>query len=308
MPEFDHSDLPDPHEALTSRRAAHGRVLDAQQNALRAQAQVDAEQVAQQRFEMQRQTLELNRVKALSDIARQSALVRQQMTAQEHTANALEALGGISPSDAGYPLKMAEVFKNNPMAAQDPVVQAVVRSHIASRQVAETSASHVEQIKSDEATRLAAWRARRADEDAAAKALRDAPENSGMTPEQMTARGAGGSVTLRADRTPPVKTHLGAEIDAAKIAASPDAQYGTYNNKVFTPVAAGTPDVNPTHVQIIYQHPTKGTDTEILPRAEYETQMNARKAASPAPAAAPTTPAATVKWTRDADGNPVPVK
>lgn len=101
-----------------------------------------------------------------------------------------------------------------------------------------------------------------------------------------------------ADKT--VKQNPGALIDAAKIAASENAQYGTYNNKVFTPVEAGKGDQ--THVRLIYQHPTAGTKEEIMPRAEYESQMNARKAA-----AAPASPAP-VKWTRDEIGNPVPVK
>lgn len=108
-----------------------------------------------------------------------------------------------------------------------------------------------------------------------------------------------------------VKTTPGEAIDAAKIVASPNAQYGTYNNKTFTPVATGSGDQ--THVQLTYEHPTKGTVMEILPRADYETQMNARKAAADAisskPQIVPTPNSFTVlKWTRDENGNPVPVK
>ncbi len=123
------------NQLMLSRHAAHGRYTNATGMALRARQQIINEEIARERFGFQQQNLELQRVKELVSIAKQTAVVQRQMQAEQHTVNALNGIGELDHKDPNYTRNLAKIFAENPLAAKDPVIQDIVRSQIASKKV-----------------------------------------------------------------------------------------------------------------------------------------------------------------------------
>lgn len=139
---------------LAARQSSHYQVGQSQALALRAQQQLINEHVSQERFQNQTQLLELNRIRQLTEIAKERAVLQNQMTQQVHSANAITALGALDPNDAQYTVKMAQIFHDNPMASKDPIIESLVKSHLESRHVVETTAAHLESARQENTMRL----------------------------------------------------------------------------------------------------------------------------------------------------------
>lgn len=139
---------------LAARQSSHYQVGQSQALALRAQQQLINEHVSQERFQNQTQLLELNRIRQLTEIAKERAVLQNQMTQQVHSANAITALGALDPNDPQYTTKMAHIFHDNPMASKDPIIESLVKSHLESRHVVETTAAHLESFRQEESMRL----------------------------------------------------------------------------------------------------------------------------------------------------------
>ena len=165
MPEFDHSSVPtpfNPRESFNRRRTEHRGVVDSQNMALRAQQQIINENISQQRFGLQQQKLELDQMRAQAEMAKEAAMIRQQMQTEAHIAGAISGLAKLSPTDPEYTTRMAEVFQANPMARTDPTVHSLVSSHLKVRETIDTTSGQIR-----------ATRERIAAEKAATMALRD---------------------------------------------------------------------------------------------------------------------------------------
>lgn len=262
-----------------SRRAGDPRAL-----ALQERRVADTEHLADRRFAVDAQKLELEKIRHLTDLQTEEAKIRGGFEAERQKQVVMKGLLDIKPGE-DFQTRALELAAENPQAMSDRYIQHHIATRISDAATQSRYRGELDLFRQKQDLERQRVIAERDDIDARAKALRAAPENTGMTAEQMTPHGAGGSVTLRSEKATPKKIPLGAAIDAAKIAASENAQYGSYKDKVFTPIAAG--QEGQTHVRLSYAHPTKGTVAEILPRDEYETDMNARKAAVAAAAAAP---------------------
>lgn len=143
------------NRALGQRQQRHGRVVQSGSNLLRARGQLIQEEVAQERFDMQHQELDLKRVTALANIFKQRAIIQKQMQAQQHTVGALAEIGKLDGTSPDYHLKLAEVFRNNPMASNDPVVQRIVTGQIQDRHTFQQSDAIVRQHEESQASEFA---------------------------------------------------------------------------------------------------------------------------------------------------------
>ena len=157
-------------ELLAQRGQQHGAVLQAQGLALRSRQQVINEEIAQQRFDVQQQAVELSRIKALSEIEKEKAVVQMQIDQHKQSAAAVNQLGQLDPNDPQYTVKMAKIFNENPMASKDPVITEIVKSNIASRHVVEETGAHIAEFQAAQDAEKAKVLALRDDADARDKA------------------------------------------------------------------------------------------------------------------------------------------
>lgn len=127
------------NELMDVRRTRHGRMLNTQTNYLKARGQNITEELGQERFDVQKQNLELNRIKELTNLLKQKAAIELQTRTQEHTVAALEGLRNIDPGSPDYHLKVADLFHNNPLATKDPLVQDIVKNQLAVQNIKETT-------------------------------------------------------------------------------------------------------------------------------------------------------------------------
>lgn len=263
----------------TLSRSLGRRTQDPRAMALQERRAADTEHIADRRFAVEAQRLELQKIQHLTELHKEESMIRQGFETQRQHQTALKGLLAIKPGDD--PVAAAtQILADNPQASKDPAIMDIFRSHVSTAQARRAAEINSRLFQEKQNMELETARSNRKDVSEMAAARKAELVAAGMKPSQGTEHDAGGSETYMADKKPVEKTHLGPQVDAAKIAASESAQYGTYDatKKVFTPVESGKGDQ--THVRLTYNHPTKGITTETLSRADYEAQMNARKAAA----------------------------
>tara|TARA_R110000868_G_scaffold64854_5_gene194633 strand:- start:13906 stop:14775 length:870 start_codon:yes stop_codon:yes gene_type:complete len=258
---------------LNGRIARHNDFTQASGYALRARGQLIQEEIAKERFGLQRQKQELDRIKTLAEITRQTVLIKQQMQAHEHVQGALSKLKDLDPvgDPNGYTIGMAKVFSDHPMATRDPIVQGFVRTQIGSMQAKQKADRGLETLRQEEAIRIQA---------AVQK------EDALMRGRMQT---AGSEEYARGEARNFGKSQLAAqkEVDdpAAKvntaIAGGKVTGYGTFDGTAFT----ATDKAKGTHVQVEYQDPKTGKyGVSSIPVESYQTAVMAN---TPATEAAP---------------------
>lgn len=178
------------NELMDVRRDRHGRIIESGTNLLRARSQLIREEIATQRFDLQHQRLDLDRVIALGNILKQKALIQQQIQAQTHVVSAMDRLKSLDPRHPNFNVQFAEVFRDNPMATKDPMVQKFSAGLIDTLKSFNQSNDHIRQVEETQGAEYgrlhginAVWKDGRIDwtasqklADDAAKAKRDAAQ------------------------------------------------------------------------------------------------------------------------------------
>jgi len=140
-------------ELMTGRMARHGQYMQATTAALRARGQLIQEEVAKERFAMQQQEQDLNRIKALTEITKQRIALQQKANEQMHVQRAVSKLGELHSDDPEYMNKMAGIFNENPMATRDPVIQDIIKNQMSERETQQKTANSLKQFREEEEIR-----------------------------------------------------------------------------------------------------------------------------------------------------------
>lgn len=270
--------LLDRAQQLAQRGNSHSQILQAQKLALSAHRQISQEQIAQQNYELEQQKINFQRINMLAAIEKQKALITQQIQKTQQTTAAIDQLGRIDPNASDFSVKVAEIYKNNPMATSDPIAQEMTKSMLQSRKVVEDTSAHITEHQAAQKAILDREIAGRDDADTRAAAADAKAKESGLPVTTMTSGteygrttyggSASGELTKGDNRE---KAYQNAIVNGvAKVGTSEDG-------KNFIPLEQGA--TGGTHVNVSFSDPLTGKPTtELIPIDQYKSLKDSYQA------------------------------